>query len=166
MPILKICTKYSYPERGTKNGRIYPPDVLKEAFSSWFFKEQCDRHFIPVRDEADEFLGYATARLESENTVIVEVDVYPGPYIDILKELEDDSFGFILAGHGEVDHQEDKDVVLKADFDRVILTKNPAVDFTTKIDRDNIINQDRYRIAPWITDDFGYNDRFRTKLIE
>ena len=166
MPTLKIRTRYAYPEEGTRNGRIYSAEVLEKAFNERFFKECCDSSFIPVTDEAGDFLGYATARLENKNTVIVEAEIYYGPYFDILKELEDDSIGFILAGHGDVEYRDNKCFVLKADFDRAVLTKASAVDYTTKIFRDDIVYPDRYRIAPWLVDDFGYNDQFRTKLIE
>ena len=168
MQILKVCTKYTYPKSGTRAGRIYSPEVLKEAFSECFFKEQCDRHFIPVKDSADEFLGYATAKLENGNTVIVEANIWSiSPYFEILKEMEDSSVGFILAGYGDVELREDEHIVLKVDFDRALLTtKNSTVDFTTKIYRDDIIDPARPGFAPWITDDFGYNERFRTKLAE
>ena len=168
MQILKVCTKYTYPEGGTRAGRIYSPEVLKKSFNEYFFKEQCDRHFIPVKDSADEFLGYATARLENDNTVLVEANIWSiSPYFNILKAMEDDSVGFILAGYGDVEYREAAHIVLKADFDRVLLTtKNSNVDFTTKIYRDDIIDHARPGFAPWITDDFGYNDHFRTKLIE
>jgi hypothetical protein len=166
MAILKVCTKYTYPEAGTRNGRVYSPEVLEEAFNDDFFKEQCTRGFIPVKTDEDDFLGYATARLESGNTVIVEAAIRDSTYINILKELEDNSVGFILAGYGDVEYRDGKCFIVKVDFDSVVLTSCPAVSYTTKIYRDDITYPSRYSIAPWITDDFGYNERFRTKLVE
>ena len=111
MPILKVCTKYTYPESGTRNNRVYTPEVLEEAFNKYLFKKCCERSFIPVKSVDDEFLGYATARLENGNTITIEADIWDGPYFDLLKELEDNSIGFLLAGAGHTELQEGKHVV-------------------------------------------------------
>ena len=156
MPILKVYTKYTYPEEGTRNNRVYSVDVLEKAFDEYLFKKCCECSFIPVKTVDDEFIGYATARLENGNTVIIEADIWGGPYFDILKALEDDSVGFLLAGVGHTEFKDGKHVVKDVSFDRVELTKHPAVGYTTKIYRDDIVYNCRYGFAPWITDDFGY----------
>ena len=165
MPILKVCTKYTYPETGTRNNRVYPPETLEEAFNEYLFKKCCERTFIPVKTVDDEFLGYATARLENGNTITIEANIWDGPYFDILKTLEDDSVGFLLAGAGHTELREGKHVVTDVSFDRVELTNNPAVEYTTKIYRDDIVYPDHYHFAPWITDDFGYRKTLE-QLIE
>jgi hypothetical protein len=165
MPILKVCTKYTYPESGTRNNRVYPQEVLEKAFEEYLFKKCCEQSFIPVKTADDEFLGYATAKLENGNTITIEADIWSGPYFDILKEMEDDSMGFILAGVGHTEIRDNKHVVIDVSFDRVELTSNPAVDYTTKIYRDDIVYPDRYHFAPWITDDFGYR-RTLEQLVE
>ena len=165
MQILKVCTKYTYPESGTKNNRVYPPKVLEEAFNEYLFKECRECSFIPVKTADGEFLGYATAQLENGNTITIEADIWDGPYFDILKMLEDDSVGFLLAGVGHTEFQDGKHIVTDVSFDRVELTSKPAVEYTTKIYRDDIVYLDRYHFAPWITDDFGYR-RTLEQLIE
>ena len=168
MPILKVCTKYTYPESGTRNGRVYTQEVLEKAFNEYIFKEACDRRFISVRDETtgeSDFLGYATARLENDTTVIIEAEIDNSNYIEMLKELEDNSIGLILAGVGHTEYRDGKQLVTDVSFDRVELTRHPAVDYTTKIDRDNIFEPEHYRLCPWLVDDFGYR-RTLEQLIE
>ena len=165
MPILKVRTRYTYLKSGTRNNRVYTPEVLEEAFNKYLFKKCCERNFIPVKTADDEFLGYATARLEHGNTITIEADIWGGPYFDILKTLEDDSVGFILAGAGHTELQEGKHVVTDVSFDRVELTPHPAVEYATKIYRDDIVYPGRYHFAPWITDDFGYS-RTLEQLVE
>lgn len=165
MQVLKVYTKYTYPESGTANGRVYSQEVLEKAFDEYIFKMSRERSFIPVKTAEDEFLGYATARLESGCTVVIEAEIWPGAYFDILKEMEDDSVGFILAGVGHTEFKDDKHIVLDVSFDRVEPISVPAVKYTTKIYRDAIVDIGNPAFAPWFVDDFGYR-RTLEQLIE
>ena len=164
MPILKVCTKYTYPESGTRNGRVYTPEALEEAFSSWPFNEFCAESIIEVKTETGELMGLATARLENENTVIIEAEIDRPEYIKLIKEAGADSVGFTLAGYGDVEFKDGKYIVSDIGFDRALLVQDSAVDYTTEILDDSRPGTVGYN--PWLLDDFGYNERLRTKLIE
>ena len=45
---MRVTTTYKYPAGGTRNGRIYPPEVLKKAFEEPQFNELCITKSIPV----------------------------------------------------------------------------------------------------------------------
>lgn len=45
---MKVSMKYAYPEKGTRNGRIYPQEVMEKAFNEPSFKERCVANSVPV----------------------------------------------------------------------------------------------------------------------
>ena len=164
MTNMKVVTKYTYPKTGTRNNRIYPPEVLEAAFSSWPFSEFCEDSIIEVKTEADEVIGLATAQLENGYTVTVEAEIDRSEYINLIKEVGASYVGFILAGYGKLEFKDDKYIVSDLSFDRVALVRNSAVDYTTEILDESTQGPVGYN--PWILDDFGYNKHFRTELIE
>lgn len=125
---MKVQIKYIYPEHGTRNGRIYPPEVLKKAFNEPTFKERCLAKAIPVTSEDDKFIGMGTATLENDRVVNIDAEIFDSIYSKILKELKDTNLSFTLVGTGLVEYTDDKAVVTKADFTHVMLTRYPAVD--------------------------------------
>ena len=136
---MRVTTIYKYPESGTRNGRVYPPEVLKKAFAEPRFKELCDTNTIPVIDyEQDHVIGFAAAKLEDDIVTTVDANIFDPTYIEAFKELSKstDSFGFTLAGTGtsEFDMQDGKTYITDVTFDRAyIFTKDLAVDCQTII---------------------------------
>lgn len=129
---MKVTTKYVYPEKGTRNGRVYSREVLEKAFSAPAFTELCENKAIPVKSEYHDLIGYATAYLEDGTAVAVEAEIFHPTYIDALR-LANDSIGFTLAGTGAVEYRDDISVVTELNINCVMLYSKPAVDCTTKI---------------------------------
>ena len=136
---MRATTTYKYPAGGTRNGRVYPPEVLKKAFEEPRFKELCTTKSIPVVEyEHDEIIGFATASLEDGNVTTVDASIFDPVYVAILKELTKPTtdFGFTLAGTGEFDVHEDKTIITNVTFDKAYLFKKDlAVDCHTTIHR-------------------------------
>lgn len=133
---MRVTTTYKYPAGGTRNGRVYPPEVLKKAFEEPRFKELCITKSIPVVEyEHDEIIGFATASLEDGNVTTVDASIFDPVYIGILKEISKPiDFGFTLAGTGEFDAHEDKTIITNVTFDKAYLFKKDlAVDCYTTI---------------------------------
>mgnify|MGYP007037151529 CR=1 FL=1 len=53
---MKITCKYTYPETGTRNGRVYSREVLEKAFNDPVFKGYNESKAIPVKSEYDDFI--------------------------------------------------------------------------------------------------------------
>lgn len=134
---MRVTTTYKYPESGTRNGMVYPPEVLKKAFEDPCFRELCVTNSIPVIEyEHDKVIGLATASLEDDNIAAVDASIFDPFYIAAFKELSKstDSFGFTLAGTGITDCRDDKTYVTDVTFDKVyIFMKDLAVDCHTRI---------------------------------
>ena len=134
---MRGTTTYKYPASGTRNGRIYPPEVLKKAFAEPKFKHLCDTKSIPVVEyDHDQIIGFATASLEDGNVTTVDASIFDPVYVAILKELTKPTtdFGFTLAGTGEYDVHDDKTFITNVTFDRAYLFKKDlAVDCYTTI---------------------------------
>lgn len=129
---MRVTTTYKYPAGGTRNGRVYPPEVLKKAFEEPQFKELCVTKSIPVVEyEHDQVIGFATASLEDGNVTTIDASIFDPSYISAFKELSKstDSFGFTLAGTGTTDRREDKTYITDITFDKAnVFTKDLAVD--------------------------------------
>lgn len=134
---MRVTTTYKYPAGGTRNGRVYPPEVLKKAFEEPKFKHLCDTESIPVVEyEHDQIIGFATASLEDGNVTTVDANIFDPVYAAILKELTKPAtdFGFTLAGTGEYDVHDDKTFITNVTFDKAYLFKKDlAVDCYTTI---------------------------------
>ena len=135
---MRVTTRYKYPKSGTRNGRVYPPEVLKKAFAEPQFKELCDTNTIPVIDyEQDHVIGFATASLEDDNVTTVDASIFDLAHIEAFKSLwktNKSSFGFTLAGSGLADYREGKTYITDVTFDRAyIFTEDLAVDCQTII---------------------------------
>lgn len=124
---MKVQMKYSYPEHGTRNGRIYPPEVLEKAFNEPVFKEACANIELPIVSEDNYCIGMGTAKLEDGSIVTIDGEISHPTYIKLLRECED-SVAFTLYGTGEVECVADKKVVTNLKFISAMLTPNPAVD--------------------------------------
>ena len=129
---MKVIMKYSYPEKGTRNGRIYSPEVLKKAFNEPIFKEHCRTHTVPVTSENGELVGMGTAYLKDGNVVTVDAEVFSPAVINAIKTA-DRSIGFTLAGYGNVVYRNGANVVTDFNIDSAMLCAHPAVDCTTWI---------------------------------
>lgn len=138
---MRVTTTYKYPAGGTRNGRVYSPDVLKKAFTEPKFKHLCDTKSIPVVEyERDQVIGFATASLEDGNVTTIDASIFDPSYISAFKELSKstDSFGFTLAGTGTTDCVEDKTYITDVTFDKAyVFTKDLAVDCHTRIYRED-----------------------------
>lgn len=121
--------KYAYPEKGTMNGRIYPPEVLEKAFNKPAFKELCNTKALPILSKDNKLIGLGTATLEDKRVVAIDGEVFDSTYIKLLKDFKD-SVAFTLAGTGTVEYTEDKAVVTEAKFTHAMFTPYPAVDGT------------------------------------
>jgi hypothetical protein len=131
--LMKVITKYVYPSEGTRNGRVYPADVLEKAFSEPAFKELCTTKAIPVKSEYHDLIGYATANLEDDRVVTVDAEVFDPTYIKAIREAGD-SIGFTLAGTGAVEYKDGgPGIVTEFNVDCAMLYSRPAVDCITKI---------------------------------
>ena len=124
---MKVCMKYVYPENGTRNGRIYPPEVLEKAFSAPAFKEACINKALPIVSEDEKLIGMGTAKLEDYRVVSIDGDIFDPTYIKLLKDFKD-SVAFTLAGTGSVEYTDDKAVVTEVNYTHAMFTPCPAVD--------------------------------------
>ena len=124
---MKVQMKYAYPENGTRNSRIYPPEVLAKAFSEPAFKEACVNKVLPILSEDNQLIGMGTAKLEDGRVVLIDGEVGHPTYIKLLKDFKD-SVAFTLAGTGAVESTADKAVVTEVNFTHVMFTPCPAVD--------------------------------------
>lgn len=128
---MKVHMKYTYPENGTRNGRIYPPDVLEKAFNEPAFKEACMNVELPIVSEDNHFIGMGTAKLEDGRVVIIDGEISHPTYIKLLSAYKDKA-SFTLYGTGAVEYTDDKAVVTDVKFISVMFTPNPAVDVYDK----------------------------------
>ena len=124
---LKVCMKYKYPENGTKNGRVYSPEVLAKAFSEPAFKEACLNKALPIVSEDEKLIGMGTAELEDYRVVNVNGTIFDTTYIKLLKDFKN-SATLTLVGHGAVEYTDDKAVVSEVNFTHAMVTPHPAVD--------------------------------------
>lgn len=124
---MKVSMKYAYPEKGTRNGRIYPQEVLEKAFNEPSFKERCVANSVPVTSEDGKLIGMGTATLEDYKVVRVDAEIFDPTYIKILKESKNSS-ALTLAGTGAVEYTDDKAIVTVVDFTHAMFTPCPAVD--------------------------------------
>ncbi len=124
---MKVSMKYAYPEKGTRNGRVYPPEVLEKAFNEPAFKERCLANVVPVTSEDGKLIGMGTASLEDLRVVKVDAEIFDPVHIKILKDFNDKAV-FTLAGTGAVEYTDDKAVVTEVKFTHAMFTPYPAVD--------------------------------------
>jgi hypothetical protein len=124
---MRVSMKYAYPEKGTRNGRVYPPEVLEKAFNEPAFKELCSTEALPILSEDNKFIGTGTATLEDKMVVTIDGEIFDSTYIKLLKDFKD-SVAFTLAGTGAVEYTDDKAVVTEVDFTHAMFTPCPAVD--------------------------------------
>jgi hypothetical protein len=124
---MRVTMKYAYPEKGTRNGRIYSQEVLEKAFNEPAFKELCGTKALPILSEDNKFIGTGTATLEDKRVVTIDGEIFDSTYIKLLKDFKD-SVAFILAGTGAVEYTDDKAVVTEVDFTHAMFTPCPAVD--------------------------------------
>lgn len=129
---MKISMKYAYPENGTRNGRIYPPEVLEKAFNEPVFKERCLTKSIPIKDEAGEFIGVGAAYLEDGRVVTIDAEVFSPAHINALK-VANSNIGLTLAGSGNVAHKNGVNLVTDFTIDSAMLCEHPAVDCSMEI---------------------------------
>ena len=104
---MRVTIKYAYPEKGTRNGRIYPPEVLEKAFNEPAFKELCNTKALPILSEDNKLIGMGMATLEDKRVVAIDGEVFDSTYIKLLKDFKD-SVAFTLAGTGVVEYTDDK----------------------------------------------------------
>ena len=128
---MKVRMKYAYPENGTRNRRIYSPEVLEKAFNEPAFKEACMNTALPIVSEDNHLIGVGTAKLEDGRVVTIDGEISHPTYIKLLSEHEDKA-SFTLYGTGEVEHTDDKVVVTDVKFISAMFTLNPAVDVFDK----------------------------------
>ncbi len=133
---MRVAVKYAYPEKGTRNGRIYSPEVLEKAFNEPAFKERCLASAVPIKDEAGEFIGIGTASLEDGRVVTIDAEVFSPPHINALK-IADRNVGLTLAGYGNVVHRNGVNIVTDFTIDSAMLCTHPAVDCTMEIDQED-----------------------------
>ncbi len=124
---MKVHIKYAYPEQGTRNGRVYPPEVLEKAFSEPAFREACINKALPIVSEDNQLIGMGTATLKNGRAVLIDGEVFNPTYIKLLKVCKD-SVAFTLAGTGAVEYTDDKAVVTEVNFTHAMFTPCPAVD--------------------------------------
>ena len=123
---MKVRMKYAYQEQGTRNGRVYPPEVLEKAFNEPAFKELCSTKALPILSEDNKLIGMGTAILEDKRVVSIDGEVFDSTYTKLLKDFKD-SVAFTLAGTGSVEYTDDKAVVTEVDFTHAMFTRCPAV---------------------------------------
>ena len=128
---MKITCKYTYPETGTRNGRVYSREVLEKAFNDPVFKEYNESKAIQVKSEYDDFIGLASAQLEGD-TVTIEADIINTTYTEAFK-VAPENISFTLAGHGNTVHKDDVAIVTDFTINSVLVSSNAAVDCQTKI---------------------------------
>ena len=124
---MRVTMKYAYPEKGTRNGRIYSQEVLEKAFNKPAFKKLCGTKALPILSEDNKFIGMGTATLEDERVVAIDGEIFDSTYIKLLKDFKD-SVAFTLAGTGAVEYADDKAVVTEVAFTHAMFTPCPAVD--------------------------------------
>lgn len=124
---MRVTIQYAYPEKGTRNGRVYSPEVLEKAFNEPAFKERCIANAVPLKDKAGEIIGMGTAYLNDGRVVTIDAEVFSTPHIKALKAAER-SFGFTLAGYGNTEYEPGIEVVTDFTIDSVLLCVHPAVD--------------------------------------
>ena len=124
---MKITCKYTYPENGTRNKRIYSPEVLEKAFNEPAFKEACMNAELPIVSEDNHWIGIGTAKLEDSRVVTIDGEISHPTYIKLLKECADE-VAFTLAGTGAVEYTDGKAVVSEVNFTSAMFTPHPAVD--------------------------------------
>lgn len=61
---MKVSMRYAYPEHGTRNGRIYPKEVLEKAFNESAFKDACLNNELPIVSEDNHFIGMGKQSLK------------------------------------------------------------------------------------------------------
>ena len=128
---MKVHMKYAYPEHGTRNKRIYPPEVLEKAFNEPAFKEACMNVELPIVSEDNHFIGMGTAKLEDGRVVTIDGEISHPTYIKLLSDYKDKA-SFTLYGTGAVEYTDDKAVVTDVKFISAMFTPNPAVDVCSK----------------------------------
>ena len=124
---MKVQMKYMYPEKGTRNGRVYSQEVLEKAFNQPAFKEACMNTELPIVSEDNHWIGIGTAKLEDGRVVVIDGEISHPTYIKLLRECED-KVAFTLFGTGSVEYTDDKTVVTEVKFTSAMFTPNPAVD--------------------------------------
>ena len=129
---MRVTIKYAYPEKGTRNGRIYSQEVLEKAFNEPAFRELCLAKALPIKDEADELIGVGTAHLEDGRIVTIDAEVFSPAHIKAIKVAER-NFGFTLAGYGNVVHNNGVNVVTDFTIESALLCKHPAVDCSMEL---------------------------------
>lgn len=129
---MRVTIKYAYPEKGTRNGRIYSQEVLEKAFNEPAFKELCLAKALPIKDEAGEFIGMGTARLEDGRVVAIDAEVFSLAHINALK-IADRNIGLTLAGYGNVVHRNGVNIVTDFTIDSAMLCAHTAVDCSMEI---------------------------------
>lgn len=129
---MRVTIQYTYPEKGTRNGRIYPPEVLEKAFNKPAFKECCAANAVPIKDGAGELIGMCTAYLNDGRVVTIDAEVFSTPHIKALKAA-DCNFGFTLAGYGNTEYEPGIEVVTDFTIDSVLLCEHPAVDCSMEL---------------------------------
>jgi hypothetical protein len=133
---MRVTVKYVYPEKGTRNGRVYSQEVLEKAFNEPAFKELCLAKALPIKDEADELIGMGTARLEDDRAVIIDAEVFSPAHINALK-IADHSMGFTLAGYGNVVQDNGVNIVTDFTIDSAMLCEHTAVDCSMEIQQED-----------------------------
>ena len=128
---MKVHMKYAYPEHGTRNKRIYPPEVLEKAFNESAFKEACENIVLPIVSENNHLIGIGTAKLEDGRVVTIDGEISHPTYIKLLRECED-STAFTLYGTGKVESVDNKLEVTEVKFISAMFTPNPTVDVYDK----------------------------------
>ena len=128
---MKVTMKYAYPERGNRNGRVYPPEVLEKAFSAPAFKEACINKALPILSEDDKLIGMGTAVLEDYRVISIDGNIFDPTYAKLLKDFKD-NVAFTLAGTGAVEYTDDKSVVTEVNFTHAMFTSYPTVDVYDK----------------------------------
>lgn len=129
---MRVTIQYAYPEKGTRNGRVYPPEVLEKAFNKPAFKERCIANAVPLKDKAGEIIGMGTAYLNDGRVVTIDAEVFSTPRIKALKAA-DCNFGFALAGYGNTEYKPGIEVVTDFTIDSVLLCERPAVDCSIEL---------------------------------
>ena len=124
---MHVHIKYTYSEKGTRNGRIYPPEVLEKAFNAPAFKELCNNKALPIFSEDSKFISVGTATLEDKRVVAIDGEVFDPTYIKLLEDFKE-SIAFTLAGTGEVEYKDDKAIVTEVSFTHAVFSPCPAVD--------------------------------------
>ena len=127
-----VTIKYAYPEKGTRNGRIYSQEVFEKAFNEPAFKELCLAKALPIKDEAGELIGVGTAYLKDGRVVTIDAEVFSPPHIKAIKVAER-NLGFTLAGYGNVVHNNGVNIVTDFTIESALLCGHSAVDCSMEL---------------------------------